>query len=193
MVTFMIKYFIIQRMKEEGASHLPAPPAGCFGLDDGPIPTAPPKISMVTNQYMGIFESHLSPHLFQEFICSHSSVPHFTSSYHEIVTSIKSFQLRRPIVEIGSENWFAAGCQFGNEVDFLQAANSATKTGSLQVANSAAKTGSLQAANSSVKTGSLQVANSAAKTGSLQPTQFWQRMLIRRSQHSFGRESQFRC
>jgi len=85
MVTFMIKYFIIQRMKEEGASHLPAPPAGCFGLDDGPIPTAPPK------------------------------------------------------------------------------------------------------------TGSLQVANSAAKTGSLQPTQFRQRMLIRRSQHSFGRESQFRC
>jgi hypothetical protein len=52
MVTFMIKYFIIQRMKKEGASHLPAPPAGCSCLDDGPIPTAPPKTSMVTNQYM---------------------------------------------------------------------------------------------------------------------------------------------
>jgi hypothetical protein len=52
MVTFMIKYFIIQRMKKEGASHLPAPPAGCSCLDDGPIPTAPPKTSMLTNQYM---------------------------------------------------------------------------------------------------------------------------------------------
>jgi hypothetical protein len=85
MVTFMIKYFIIQCMKEEGASH---PPTSYSGLDDGQIPTAPPKTSMVINQYIGIFESHSSPHLFQEFICSHSSVPHFTSSYHEIVTSI---------------------------------------------------------------------------------------------------------
>jgi len=84
----MIKYFIIQRMKKKGAGHLPAPPTSCSRLDDGPIPTAPPKTSMVTNQYMGIFESHSSPHLFQEFTCSHSSVPHFTSSYHEIVTSI---------------------------------------------------------------------------------------------------------
>jgi hypothetical protein len=75
-------------MRKEGASHLPAPPAGYSGLDDDPISTAPLKTSMVINQYMGIFESHLSPHLFQEFICSHSSVPHFTSSYHEIVTSI---------------------------------------------------------------------------------------------------------
>jgi hypothetical protein len=84
----MIKYFIIQRMKKEGASHLRAPPVGCSCLDDGPIPTAPPKTSMVTNQYICIFESHSSPHLCQEFICSHSSVLHFTPSYHEIVTSI---------------------------------------------------------------------------------------------------------
>ena len=84
----MIKHFIIQCMKKEGAGHLPTPLVGCSGLDDGPIPTAPPKTSMVTNQYIGIFESHSSPHLFQEFICSHSSFPHFTSSYHEIVTSI---------------------------------------------------------------------------------------------------------
>jgi hypothetical protein len=88
MVTFMIKYFIIQRMKKEGESHLPAPPIGCSSLDDGLIPTAPPMTSMVTNKYIYIFESHSSPYLFQEFICSHSSVPHFTPSYHEIVTSI---------------------------------------------------------------------------------------------------------
>jgi len=84
----MLKYLIIQRMKKEGASHLPTPPVGCSYLDDGPIPTAPPKTSMVTNQYICIFESHSSPHLFQKFICSHSNVPHFTPSYHEIVTSI---------------------------------------------------------------------------------------------------------
>jgi hypothetical protein len=60
----MIKYFIIQRMKKKGASHLPAPLVGCSCLDDGPIPTAPPKTSMVTNQYICIFKSHSSPHLF---------------------------------------------------------------------------------------------------------------------------------
>ena len=88
MVTFMIKYLIIQNMKNKGESHLHAPPTGCSCLDDGPIPTTPPKTSMVTNQYICIFESLLSPHLIQEFICSHSSVPYFTPSYHEIVTSI---------------------------------------------------------------------------------------------------------
>jgi hypothetical protein len=86
MITFTIKYFIIQRMKKKGEIHLPAPPVGFSCLDDGPIPTAPPKTSIVTNQYICIFESPSSPHLFQEFICSHSSVPHFTPSYHKIVT-----------------------------------------------------------------------------------------------------------
>ena len=88
MVIFMIKYFIIQRMKKKGASHLPAPLVGCSCLDDGPIPTAPPKTSMVTNQYICIFESHSSPHLL----------------------AFKSFMPRRLIIEIGRENWFAAGC-----------------------------------------------------------------------------------
>ena len=84
----MLRYFIIQYMKKEGASHLPAPPVGCSCLDDGPIPIAPLTTLMVINQYVCIFESHSSPHLFQEFICSHSSVPHFTPSYYEIVTNI---------------------------------------------------------------------------------------------------------
>jgi len=75
-------------MKKEIGSHLPAPPVGCFCPNDGLIPTAPPKTSMVTNQYICIFESHSSPYLFQEFICSHSNVSHFTPLYNEIVTSI---------------------------------------------------------------------------------------------------------
>jgi hypothetical protein len=75
-------------MKKVGGSHLLAPHAGCPCPDDGLILAAPPKTSMVTNQYICIFESYSSPYLFQEFICSHSSVPHFTPSYNEIVTSI---------------------------------------------------------------------------------------------------------
>ena len=75
-------------MKKKGGSHLPAPLAGCPCLDDDLIPATPPKTSMVTNQYICIFESHSSPYLFQEPICEHSSVPHFTPSYSEIVTSI---------------------------------------------------------------------------------------------------------
>jgi hypothetical protein len=122
----------------------------------------------------------------------------------KLLLAFKSFQPKRPIVEISSENWFATGCQFGSEAGFLQATNSATKTGSLRAANSAgkrfaagcqfgSKAGSLQVPNAVAKTGSLQVANSAAKTGLLQTTQFQQRMLIRRSRHSFGSESQFCC
>jgi hypothetical protein len=122
-------------MKKKGESHLPAPLAGCPCPDGGPIPTAQPKTSMVTNQYICIFESHSSPYLFQEFICSHSSVPKFTPSYNEIVTSIWVISAReaycrnrqqkltrcRPdnsavktgsmwATQFGNENWFAAAC-----------------------------------------------------------------------------------
>jgi hypothetical protein len=33
----------------------------------------------------------------------------------KLLLAFKSFQPRRPIIEIGSENWFAAGCQFVSE------------------------------------------------------------------------------
>jgi hypothetical protein len=78
----------INTMKEEGGNHLPAPPAGCPCHDDGPIPSTPPKTSMATNQYICILKPHSSLYLFQESICSHSSVPHFTPPYNEIVTNI---------------------------------------------------------------------------------------------------------
>jgi hypothetical protein len=74
--------------REKGGNHLPAPLVGCPCPGDGLISATPPKTSMVTNQYICILKSHSSPYLFQEFICSHSSVPHFTPSYNEIVTSI---------------------------------------------------------------------------------------------------------
>ena len=59
MVVLKLKYSKIQRMKKKGASHLPAPPVGRSCLDDGPIPTAPPKTSMVTNQYNCIYSYFL--------------------------------------------------------------------------------------------------------------------------------------
>jgi hypothetical protein len=80
-------------MKKEGESHLPAPLTSCPCRDDGLILTTPLKTSMVTNEYICIFESHSSPYLFQEFIYSHLNVPHlnvshFTPSYNEIVIGI---------------------------------------------------------------------------------------------------------
>jgi len=145
MVTFTIKYFIIQHMKKEGESHLPAPPVGCSCLDDGPISIAPPKTSMITNQYICIFESPSPPHLFQEFIF-HIQVFHILHRHTmKLLLGIKSFLPRRPIVEFGSKNWFAAGspfgsenrfaagCQFGSETCFATGATiSAAKTSSLQ-------------------------------------------------------------
>jgi hypothetical protein len=59
--------------------------------------------------------------------------------------------------------------------------------------NSAARTVSLQAANSTARTVSLQAANSAATTVSLLAPQFWQQMLTRSRQLSFGSKSQFCC
>jgi hypothetical protein len=51
----------------------------------------------------------------------------------KVLLVFKSFMPRRPIVEIGSENWFAAGCQFSSENGFAVGATiSAAKTGSLQ-------------------------------------------------------------
>jgi hypothetical protein len=40
----------------------------------------------------------------------------------KVLLAFKSFLSRRLIVEIGSENWFAAGCQFGNENCFATGA-----------------------------------------------------------------------
>ena len=113
---------------------------------------------------------HIRHHTYFKSSYVHIQVSHILHHHNmKLLLAFKSFQRRRPIIEIGSENWFAAGCQFGSKAGFLQAANS------------------------SAKTGSLQAANLAVKTGSMQPTQFRQRMLIRCSRHSFGRESQIHC
>jgi hypothetical protein len=75
------------------------------------------------NQYICILKSHSSSYLFQESICPHSSVPHFTPSYNEIVTSIevisdRGFYYRKSAAKTGS----LLIAQFGSETASLQAA-----------------------------------------------------------------------
>ena len=110
MVTFMIKYLIIQNMKNKGESHLPAPPTGCSFLDDGPIPTAPPK-----NQWSQISTfvslNRIRHHTYFKSSYVHIQVFHILHHHTmKLLLAFKSFLPRRPIVEIDSENWFAAGC-----------------------------------------------------------------------------------
>jgi len=110
--------------------------------------------------------NHIRHHTYFKSSYVHIQVSHILHHHTmKLLLAFKSFQPRRPIVEIGSKNWFAVGCQFGSEAGFLPAANLIAKTGSLQAANS------------------------SAKTGSLQTTQFRQQMLIRYSRHSVGNES----
>jgi hypothetical protein len=75
-------------IREKGGNHLPTPPVSCPCPDDDPILAAPLKTSITTIQYIYILKSHSLPYLFQESICSHSSVLHLTPSYNEIVTNI---------------------------------------------------------------------------------------------------------
>jgi hypothetical protein len=64
----------------------------------------------------------------------------------KLLLSFKSFLPRRLIVEIGSENWFTAGCPIRQrELVRYRLPNSAANQFSLQAANSAAKTVSLLA------------------------------------------------
>jgi hypothetical protein len=78
----------INIVQEKGGNHLPVPPVGCPCPDDGPIPAAPPRTSTTTHQYICFLKSHSTPYLFQESICSHSSVPHFTPSHNKFVKII---------------------------------------------------------------------------------------------------------
>jgi hypothetical protein len=114
MVTFMIKYFITQRMKKEGASHLLAPPAGCSGLDNGPIPHHLKHQWSQISTWLSL--NHIRHHTYFKSSYVHIQMSHILHHHTmKLLLAFKSFQPRRPIVEIGSENWFAAGCQFNSK------------------------------------------------------------------------------
>jgi hypothetical protein len=102
----------------------------------------------------------------------------------KLLLGIKSFLSRRSIVEIGSENWFAAGCQFSSENCFAAGAIIlTTKTGSLQPTCFVV-----------VNATSLQTTQFRQRvTNSLQTIQLRQWILIRYGQLNFGNESQFPC
>jgi hypothetical protein len=83
----------------------------------------------------------------------------------KLLLAFKSFQPRRPIVEIGGENWFAAGSQFGSENWFAAGCQFGSENW-FAVANSI----------------------SAVNVNSLQPTQFQQRITISLLNTQFGNE-----
>jgi len=143
MVTFMIKYFIIQRMKKEVQVtyllHLRVVLVLMM------IQSRPHHLKHQWSQISTCVSlNHNRHHTYFKSSYVHIQVSHILHHHTmKLLLAFNSFHPRRPIVEISSENWFAAGCQCGSETGCLQAANSSAKTGSLQAANSAAKTGSL--------------------------------------------------
>jgi len=141
--------------------------------------------------------NHIRHHTYSKSSYVHIQVFHILHHHTmKLLLVIKSFLPRRPFVEIGSENWFAAGSPFGSENWF--AAGSSFGSENCFAADaiiSTAKTGSLQptcfaAANATL----LQTTQFRQRvTNSLQTIQLRQRMLIRCRQLSFGSESQIRC
>jgi len=115
--------------------------------------------------------NHLRHHTYSKSSYVHIQVFHILHHHiMKLLLRIKSFLPRRPIVEIGSENWFAAESPFDSENWFVASCPIRQKTGSLQTTQFRQRV-----------------------TNSLQTTQLWQRMLIRRKRHSFDSESQFCC
>jgi hypothetical protein len=75
-------------MKKEGEGHLPTLLAGCPYPDDGPIPTAPPNTSMVTNQYICIL-NHIHHHTYFKSLYVHIQVFHIL--HHHTMKLLQAF------------------------------------------------------------------------------------------------------
>jgi hypothetical protein len=133
---------------------------------DDPIPITTPKTPMAT---INSFASSIHIHHHTYFKSSYVHIQVFHILHHhtmKLLLAFKSFMPRRPIVEIGNENWFTAGYQFGSENCF--AADTTIST---------------------AKTGSLQPTHFAATNAtSLHPTQFQQRITISLQDTQFGSE-----
>jgi len=106
-----------------------------------------------------VFLNHIRHHTYFKSSYVHIQVFHILHHHTmKLLLAFKSFLPRRLIVEIGSENWFAAGCPIRQRKLFhcrqpvrqrelvrCRLPNSAAKTVSLQATSSAAKTVSLLA------------------------------------------------
>jgi hypothetical protein len=94
-----------------------------------------------------IFLNHIRHHTYFKSSYVHIQVFHILHHHTmKLLLVFKSFLPRRLIVEIGSENWFTAGCPIRQrELVPCRLPNSAAKTVSLQATNSATKPVSLLA------------------------------------------------
>jgi hypothetical protein len=107
-----------------------------------------------------LFLNHIHHHTY--FKSSYVQIQVFHILHHhtmKLLLAFKSFLPRRLNVEIGSENWFAAGCLiWQRELFRCRQPIRQRELVRCRLPISAARTGSLQAANSTVRTSSLQAA-----------------------------------
>ena len=134
--------------------------------------------------------NHIRHHTYFKSSYVHIQVFHILHHHTmKLLLAFKSFMPRRLIVEIGSENWFAAGCPLRQRKLFrCRQLVRQRELVRCRLPNSAAKTVSLQAASSAAKTVSLQAASWFPAGCPIR-----QRKLFRCWRHIFGSESQFRC
>ena len=110
MVIFMLKYFIIQRMKKKVQVtyllHL------WVVLVLTMVQSRPHHLRHQWSQISTfVFLNHIRHHTY--FKSSYVHIQLFHILHHhtmKLLLAFKSFMPKRLIVEIGSENWFAAGC-----------------------------------------------------------------------------------
>jgi hypothetical protein len=126
MVTFIIKYFIIQRMKRKVQVnyllHL------WVVLVLTMVQSQPRHLRHQWSQIsIFVFLNHIRHHTY--FKSSYVHIQVFHILHHrtmKLLLAFKSFLPRRLIVEINSGNWFAAGSQFGSENCFADGATIST-------------------------------------------------------------------
>jgi hypothetical protein len=125
--------------------------------------------------------NHIHHHIYFKSSYVHIQVFHILHHHTmKLLQAFESFLSWRPIIEIGSENWLAAGRTVRQQ-----------KLVRCRLCTSTAKNSSLQAAQfSSENCFAASTTISVANATSLQPTRFRQRMLIHYRQLNSGSESQ---
>jgi len=125
--------------------------------------------------------NHIHHHTYFKSSYVHIQVFHILHHHTmKLLLAFKSFLPRRPIVEIGSENWFDAGCQFDSKC-YVAAANMFCGSECYLAANNSISTASHKFAAKQYNFGSesqfrCRTCNSAVNANSQQPIQFRQRI-----------------
>jgi hypothetical protein len=139
-----------------------------------------------------VFLNHIRHHTYFKSSYVHIRVFHILHHHTmKLLLAFKSFLPRRLIVEIGSENWFDAGCPIRQRKLFRcrQPIRQRMLTCSKQLSFGSESQFRCTTHNSAANANSLQKTQFWQRiTNSLQTTQFRQRMLIRCRRLSFDRE-----